>query len=61
MVYQQVFSCQPCDTISQDFELPMQITASPEQAPPPTERSLEELLQEAIQRVQVCVCVCVCA
>lgn len=55
MVYQQAFSCQPCDTISQDFELPMQITASPEQAPAPTERSLEELLQEAIQRVQVCV------
>ncbi|MCI4374655.1 hypothetical protein PGIGA_G00008640 [Pangasianodon gigas] len=50
---QQVFSCQPCDTISQDFELPMQITASPEQAPPHTERSLEELLQEAIQRVQM--------
>ncbi|XP_047011517.1 myocardin isoform X3 [Ictalurus punctatus] len=50
---QQVFSCQPCDTISQDFELPMQITASPEQALPHTERSLEELLQEAIQRVQM--------
>ncbi|XP_046703476.1 myocardin isoform X1 [Silurus meridionalis] len=50
---QQVFSCQPCDAISQDFELPMQITASPEQAPPHSERSLEELLQEAIQRVQM--------
>ncbi|TSR75281.1 Myocardin [Bagarius yarrelli] len=50
---QQVFSCQPCDNISQDFELPMQITASPEQAPLHTERSLEELLQEAIQRVQM--------
>ncbi|XP_060776493.1 myocardin isoform X2 [Neoarius graeffei] len=53
---QQAFSCQPCDTISQDFELPMQITASPEQAPAPTERSLEELLQEAIQRVQMDPC-----
>ncbi|KAM9488470.1 uncharacterized protein Hap1MRO34_005401 isoform 2-T2 [Clarias gariepinus] len=53
VLFTQVFSCQPCDTISQDFELPMQITASPEQAPPPTERSLEELLQEAIQRVQM--------
>ncbi|XP_026795394.3 myocardin isoform X2 [Pangasianodon hypophthalmus] len=53
VLFTQVFSCQPCDTISQDFELPMQITASPEQAPPHTERSLEELLQEAIQRVQM--------
>ncbi|XP_062847824.1 myocardin isoform X2 [Trichomycterus rosablanca] len=48
-----VFSCPPCDNIAQDFELPMQITASPEQAPPPAERSLEELLQEAIQKVQM--------
>ncbi|XP_026854921.2 myocardin isoform X1 [Electrophorus electricus] len=50
---QQAYSCQPCDTIGQDFELPLQITASPEQAPPTGGRSLEELLQEAIQRVQM--------
>lgn len=40
--------------IGQDFDLPMQITASPAQASP-TIRSLEEELQEAIQRVQVSV------
>ncbi|XP_058874356.1 myocardin isoform X2 [Acipenser ruthenus] len=49
----QVFCSQPsCDVIGQDFELPMEITASPAQAPP-TGRSLEEELQEAIQRVQM--------
>ncbi|XP_049336355.1 myocardin isoform X3 [Astyanax mexicanus] len=50
---QQVFSCQPCESIGQDFELPVQITASPSQASPPASRSLEELLQEAIQKVQM--------
>ena len=44
--------------IGQDFELPMQITASPIQAPPSV-RSLEEELQEAINRVLVSVYVCV--
>ncbi|XDV40027.1 hypothetical protein PO909_009190 [Leuciscus waleckii] len=44
--------CQLCDVIGQDFDLPMQITASPAQ-PSPTVRSLEEELQEAIQRVQM--------
>ncbi|XP_077065811.1 uncharacterized protein LOC143718849 isoform X2 [Siphateles boraxobius] len=44
--------CQLCDVIGQDFDLPMQITASPAQASP-TVRSLEEELQEAIQRVQM--------
>ncbi|XP_017570089.1 myocardin isoform X1 [Pygocentrus nattereri] len=53
---QQVFSCQPCDSIGQDFELPVQITASPVQASPPADRSLEELLQEAIQKVQMDPC-----
>ncbi|XP_057196214.1 myocardin isoform X2 [Triplophysa rosa] len=41
-----------CDVIGQDFDLPMQITASPAQASL-TVRSLEEELQEAIQRVQM--------
>lgn len=45
--------------IGQDFDLPMQITASPAQASPAI-RSLEEELQEAIQRVQVCVFGFVC-
>ncbi|XP_056619348.1 myocardin isoform X2 [Triplophysa dalaica] len=40
------------DVIGRDFDLPMQITASPAQASP-TVRSLEEELQEAIQRVQM--------
>lgn len=51
--------CQLCDAIGQDFDLPMQITASPAQASP-TVRSLEEELQEAIQRVQVSVFEFVC-
>lgn len=46
--------------IGRDFDLPMQITASPAQASP-TVRSLEEELQEAIQRVQVSVFGSVCA
>ncbi|XP_045069512.1 myocardin isoform X2 [Coregonus clupeaformis] len=50
ILFTQVFCCQPCDVIGQDFELPMQITASPIQAPPSV-RSLEEELQEAINRV----------
>ncbi|XP_041088277.1 myocardin isoform X2 [Polyodon spathula] len=50
---QQEFCSQSsCDVIGQDFELPLEITASPAQ-PPPTGRSLEEELQEAIQRVQM--------
>lgn len=50
----QVFCCQPCDVIGQDFELPVQITASPVQTLPGV-RSLEEELQEAIQKAQVSV------
>ncbi|XP_067094915.1 myocardin isoform X2 [Osmerus mordax] len=52
VLFTQVFCCQPCDVIGQDFELPMQITASPVQAPPSV-RSLEEELQEAIQKAQM--------
>ncbi|XP_035481410.1 myocardin isoform X2 [Scophthalmus maximus] len=48
----QVFCFQPCDTIGQDFELPVQITASPVQTLPGV-RSLEEELQEAIQKAQM--------
>lgn len=48
----KVNCCQLCDVIGQDFDLPMQITASPAQASPAI-RSLEEELQEAIQRVQM--------
>ncbi|XP_039597425.1 myocardin-related transcription factor A [Polypterus senegalus] len=48
----QVFCSQPCEPIGQDFELPMEITASPPQ-PLPAARTLEEELQEAIQRVQM--------
>ncbi|XP_054869563.1 myocardin isoform X2 [Amphiprion ocellaris] len=48
----QVFCCQPCDVIGHDFELPVQITASPAQALPGV-RSLEEELQEAIQKAQM--------
>ncbi|CAJ1062416.1 myocardin isoform X1 [Xyrichtys novacula] len=52
VLYTQVFCCQPCDVIGQDFELPVQITASPVQTSPGV-RSLEEELQEAIQRAQM--------
>ncbi|XP_062321753.1 myocardin isoform X1 [Osmerus eperlanus] len=52
VLFTQVFCCQPCDVIGQDFELPMQITASPVPAPPSV-RSLEEELQEAIQKAQM--------
>uniref|UniRef100_A0A3P9HWL2 Myocardin n=1 Tax=Oryzias latipes TaxID=8090 RepID=A0A3P9HWL2_ORYLA len=48
----QVFCCQPCDLIDCNFELPVQITASPVQTVPGI-RSLEEDLQEAIQRAQM--------
>uniref|UniRef100_A0A665VUX4 Si:dkeyp-69b9.3 n=1 Tax=Echeneis naucrates TaxID=173247 RepID=A0A665VUX4_ECHNA len=48
----QVFCFQPCDVIGQDFELPVQITASPVQTLPGV-RSLEEELQEAIQKAQM--------
>lgn len=51
MGFLQVY--QPCDMIGQDFELPVQITASPVQALPGGVRSLEEELQEAIQKAQV--------
>ncbi|KAG8434038.1 hypothetical protein GDO86_012413 [Hymenochirus boettgeri] len=45
--------CPPsCDMIGQDFELPMQITASPE-SPVQKPRTFEEELQEAIQKAQV--------
>ncbi|KAL4616718.1 myocardin-like isoform X1, partial [Arapaima gigas] len=50
VLFTQVLCCQPCDAIGQDFELPMQITASPPQTSTGG-RSLEEELQEAIQRV----------
>ncbi|XP_031432174.1 myocardin isoform X3 [Clupea harengus] len=52
VLFPQVFCSQPCDLIGQDFELPRQITASPMQSSPNV-RSLEEELQEAIQRVQM--------
>ncbi|KAE8593510.1 hypothetical protein XENTR_v10019168 [Xenopus tropicalis] len=48
--------CPPsCDLIGQDFELPMQITASPE-SPVQKPRSFEEELQEAIQKAQMALC-----
>ncbi|XP_038140277.1 myocardin isoform X2 [Cyprinodon tularosa] len=43
---------QSCDVIGHDFELPLQITASPVQTSPGV-RSLEEELQEAIQKAQM--------
>ncbi|XP_072250200.1 myocardin [Leuresthes tenuis] len=52
VMFTQVFCCQPCDVICHDFELPVQITASPVQTLPCV-RSLEEELQEAIQRAQM--------
>lgn len=52
VLFTQVYSCQPCDAIGQDFELPVQITASPVQTSPAV-RSLEEELQEAIQKAQM--------
>ncbi|XP_078511059.1 MEF2-activating motif and SAP domain-containing transcriptional regulator [Lissotriton helveticus] len=47
-----VFCPPACDTIEQDFELPMQITASPP-SPVPGTLSLEEELQEAIQKAEM--------
>ncbi|MEE6483176.1 hypothetical protein FKM82_013459 [Ascaphus truei] len=52
---QKVFCPPPCDLIGQDFELPMQITASPE-SPVQKPRSFEEELQEAIQKAQMALC-----
>ncbi|XP_078108882.1 uncharacterized protein LOC144519546 isoform X1 [Sander vitreus] len=52
VLFTQVFCCQPCDVIGQDFELPVQITASPIRTLPGV-RSLEEELQEAIQKAQM--------
>ncbi|KAG7475131.1 hypothetical protein JOB18_024588 [Solea senegalensis] len=52
VLFTQVFCFQPCDVIGQDFELPVQITASPVQTSPMV-RSLEEELQEAIQKAQL--------
>ncbi|XP_056262034.1 myocardin [Pseudoliparis swirei] len=52
VLFTQVFCCQPCDMIGQDFELPVQITASPVQTLSCV-RSLEEELQEAIQKAQM--------
>lgn len=52
VLFTQVYSCQPCDIFGQDFELPVQITASPVQTSPAV-RSLEEELQEAIQKAQM--------
>ncbi|XP_055083567.1 myocardin [Periophthalmus magnuspinnatus] len=51
-LFTQLYCCQPCDVIGQDFELPVQITASPVQSSPAV-RSLEEELQEAIQKAQM--------
>ncbi|XP_012730569.3 myocardin isoform X1 [Fundulus heteroclitus] len=48
----EVLFAQPCDLIGHDFELPLQITASPAQTSPSV-RSLEEELQEAIQKAQM--------
>uniref|UniRef100_H3AF15 Si:dkeyp-69b9.3 n=1 Tax=Latimeria chalumnae TaxID=7897 RepID=H3AF15_LATCH len=47
-----VFCPPSCDSIGQDFELPMQITASPPESSPRS-RTLEEELQEAIQKAQL--------
>ncbi|XP_068097169.1 myocardin-like isoform X2 [Hyperolius riggenbachi] len=47
-----LFQPPTCDVIGQDFELPMQITASPE-SPIQKPRSFEEELQEAIQKAQM--------
>ncbi|XP_043357621.1 MEF2-activating motif and SAP domain-containing transcriptional regulator [Dermochelys coriacea] len=45
-----LFFCPPsCEPIGEDLELPLQITASPA----PASRSLEEELQEAIQKAQL--------
>ncbi|XP_075696934.1 myocardin-like [Rhinoderma darwinii] len=44
----------PSEVIGKDFELPMQITASPE-SPVQKPRSFEEELQEAIQKAQMAV------
>nr|XP_020473243.1 myocardin-like [Monopterus albus] len=52
VLFTQVFSCQQCDVIGQDYELPVQITASPVQTVHSV-RSLEEELQEAIQKAQM--------
>ncbi|XP_061633155.1 myocardin isoform X2 [Phyllopteryx taeniolatus] len=54
VLFTQVFCSQPCpsDMIDRDFELPVEITASPGQNSPGI-RSLEEELQEAIQKVQL--------
>ncbi|XP_034030515.1 uncharacterized protein LOC117514254 isoform X2 [Thalassophryne amazonica] len=52
VLFTEVFSCQPCEVIGEDFELPVQITASPIQIVPGA-RSLEEELQEAIQKAQM--------
>ncbi|XP_073408145.1 myocardin-like [Dendrobates tinctorius] len=43
-----------CEAIGQDFELPMQITQSPE-SPVHKPRSFEEELQEAIQKAQMAI------
>ncbi|XP_064416858.1 myocardin isoform X2 [Latimeria chalumnae] len=48
----EVFCPPSCDSIGQDFELPMQITASPPESSPRS-RTLEEELQEAIQKAQL--------
>ncbi|KAM8927731.1 myocardin-like [Pelodytes ibericus] len=50
-----VFCMPPSDLIGQDFELPMQITASPE-SPVQKPRSFEEELQDAIQKAQMALC-----
>ncbi|XP_053308347.1 myocardin-like isoform X2 [Spea bombifrons] len=50
-----VFCPPSCDLIGQDFELPMQITASPE-SPVQKPLSFEEELQEAIQKAQMALC-----
>ncbi|XP_018083576.1 myocardin isoform X2 [Xenopus laevis] len=55
MEKQKVFCPPSCDLIGQDFELPMQITASPE-SPVQKPRSFEEELQEAIQKAQMALC-----
>nr|XP_046256731.1 myocardin [Scatophagus argus] len=51
LLFTQAF-CQPCDVIGKDFELPVQITASPAQTLS-IARSFEEELQEAIQKAQM--------
>ncbi|XP_061920038.1 myocardin [Entelurus aequoreus] len=52
VLFTEVFCSKPCDMIGRDYELPVQITSSPDQNSPGI-RSLEEELLEAIQKAQM--------